>query len=95
MPGKTPHSNGNKPAEHGRRKSKDSKESSKSKGKKTVKDGAADDEMTVVVPPSKASKQPGAPPVVPDSEGDVSMGDDETTEGDAKVDPAVQAVAGT
>lgn len=44
--------------------------------------------MTVVVPPSKSSKQP-APAA--DAEGDVAMDVDKPEE---KVDPAVQAVAG-
>lgn len=47
--------------------------------------------MTVVVPPSKAPKQP-----VPatDAEGDVAMDVDSAEDKEEKVDPAVQAVAG-
>lgn len=44
--------------------------------------------MTVVVPPSKSSKQPAS---AADAEGDVAMDLDKPEE---KVDPAVQAVAG-
>ena len=62
----------------------------KGKGKQTAKDG--DDEMTVVVPPSKASKQSKQPQ---DADGDVSMGDEEAANGgEVKVDPVVQTVAG-
>lgn len=46
--------------------------------------------MTVVVPPSKAPKQP-APT---DAEGDVAMDVDNAEGKEEKVDPAVQAVAG-
>ncbi|KAM0447733.1 hypothetical protein ACHAPV_009636 [Trichoderma viride] len=52
------------------------------------KDG--DDSMTVVVPPSKAPKQP-APAT--DAEGDVAMDVDNVEGKEEKVDPAVQAVA--
>ncbi|KAL9484033.1 hypothetical protein ACSS6W_002822 [Trichoderma asperelloides] len=52
------------------------------------KDG--DDSMTVVVPPSKAPKQP-APAT--DAEGDVAMDIDNAEGKEEKVDPAVQAVA--
>jgi 26S proteasome regulatory subunit N3 len=91
MPGKTPRSNGQKPVENGVKKSKDA-ESGKSKSKKATKDG--DEEMTVVVPPSKATKQSSAPPPA-DADGDVSMsGEDKAGEEAEKVDPAVQAVAG-
>ena len=86
MPGKTPQKNGKKPAENGLRSGKDV-EASKSKGKKAAKDG--DEEMTVVVPPSKASKPSSGPPA--DTDGDVSMGDEDKEE---QVDPAVQAIAG-
>lgn len=91
MPGKTPQRNGNKPVENGLRNNKDV-EGGKSKSKKAATDG--DEEMTVVVPPSKASKQSSAPPA--DADGDVSMGDEDKGEDTAaKVDPAVQAIAGT
>lgn len=84
MPGKTPRSNG-KPV--GQKEDVEMTDASKAKGKKPAKDG--DDEMTVVVPPSKASKQPRA-----DAEGDVAMGDEEDAETEPKVDPVVQTVAG-
>ena len=54
------------------------------KGKKGGKD--ADEEMTVVVPPS--TKQASAP----EGDGDVEMGGDEVKA--EEVDPAVQAVTG-
>lgn len=84
MPSKTPHSNGDKPVENGVHNDAN-RNDSKTKGKKGAKDG--DEEMTVVVPPSKDSKKSqGA-----DADGDVSMGDEAT---EAPVDPAAQAVAG-
>ncbi|CAH0037792.1 unnamed protein product [Clonostachys solani] len=83
MPGKTPHNSGRKPAENGVRNNKDA---DKAKGKKpTAKDG--DEEMTVVVPPSKSTKQQQSG----DADGDVDMAGDDKAED--KVDPAVQAVA--
>lgn len=92
MPGKTPRSNGKQPTENG--SARGSKETeNKAKGKKTAgKDG--DEEMTVVVPPSKSDKASKAPPAA-DADGDLAMGGDEDkTEEVEKVDPAVQAVAG-
>lgn len=93
MPGKTPRSNGKQPTENGSvRGNKDA--DNKAKGKKTAdKDG--DEEMTVVVPPSKNAKQSGAPPPA-DADGDVSMGgeEDKTAEGEVKVDPVTQAITG-
>ena len=90
MPGKTPDK---EPVENGGyRGGKDidmkDKDNLKPKGKKT------DDEMTVVVPPSKASKQSSVPPPN-DAEGDVAM-DDEDKSGDleVKVDPVVQTING-
>jgi 26S proteasome regulatory subunit N3 len=97
MPGKTP--NGNEPVENGVRPNQDvdmkddSTSGLKGKGKKAAKEG--EDEMTVVVPPSKALKQPSALPPVPDADGDVAMGDEEKADdGEVKVDPVVQTVAG-
>ncbi len=83
MPGKTPDK---EPVENGGyRGGKDLKP----KGKKaSKKDG--DDEMTVVVPPSKANKQSSVPPPN-DAEGDVAMDD---AEGEVKVDPVVQTING-
>lgn len=104
MPGKMPHSNGKEPVENGGIRGsqdiemKDKDDTLKTKGKKTVKEG--EDEMTVVVPPSKASKQsqsqsPSAPPPN-DADGDVAMDDsDKVDDGEVKVDPVVQAVTGT
>lgn len=92
MPGKTPRSNGKQPTENG--SVRGNKEAdNKAKGKKTAdKDG--DEEMTVVVPPSKNAKQSGAPPPA-DADGDVSMGDEEKAgEGEVKVDPVTQAITG-
>ncbi|KAK0384592.1 hypothetical protein NLU13_8678 [Sarocladium strictum] len=88
MPGKTPRNNGKEPLENG---VKDSKDSKKSKSKKAAKDG--DEEMTVVVPPSKATKQNSAQPPA-DGDGDVAMGDEEKNEdGSEEVDPVAQTVA--
>ncbi|KAK7422089.1 26S proteasome non-ATPase regulatory subunit [Neonectria punicea] len=89
MPGKTP--NGKKPVENGLRKTKDVEMTDASKAKKGAKD--ADDEMTVVVPPSKASKQSSSSKAPADTEGDVSMDDDEAEDSENKVDPVVQTVA--
>lgn len=93
MPGKTPRSNGKQPNENS--SAKGNKEvDNKTKGKKTAdKDG--DEEMTVVVPPSKNAKQSGAPPPA-DADGDVSMGGDEykAAESEIKVDPVTQAITG-
>lgn len=97
MPGKMPHSNGKEPVENGGirgnrdvdMKDKDEQSSLKAKGKKASKDG--EEEMTVVVPPSK--KQSSAPP--PDADGDVAMDDsDKADDGEVKIDPVVQTVAG-
>lgn len=93
MPGKTPNSNGKEPVENGGYPgSKDiemtDESSLKGKGKKGSKDG--DEEMTVVVPPSK---NPSSTPPTNDADGDVDMGDADK-EGEAKVDPAAQTVAG-
>ncbi|KAJ6441042.1 26S proteasome non-ATPase regulatory subunit 3 [Purpureocillium lavendulum] len=89
MPGKTPQSNGNEPVENGVRNNTDvDMKDAKNKGKKGAKDG--DDEMTVVVPPSKASKQPHKSQ---DGDGDVSMAEGDAADGgEVKVDPVVQTV---
>ncbi|KAI8963474.1 proteasome regulatory subunit C-terminal-domain-containing protein [Daldinia sp. FL1419] len=94
MPGKTPHSNGNEPVENGIRKNQDvdmtdEKSSLKGKGKKGVKEG---EDMTVVVPPSKTTKQSQPPP--PDADGDVDMDVDKPEDLEVKVDPVTQAIAG-
>ncbi|EON98029.1 putative 26s proteasome non-atpase regulatory subunit 3 protein [Phaeoacremonium minimum UCRPA7] len=94
MPGKTPNGNGKEPVENGGYSgSKDiemkDESSLKGKGKKALKEG--DDEMTVVVPPSK--KQSSAPQPN-DGDGDVAMDDsDKADDGEVKVDPVVQAVS--
>lgn len=101
MPGKTPHTNGDKPTENGVNGTNDIEMKDDppaplkaGKGKKT-KEG--DEEMTVVVPPPKGSKLSAPPPK--DDEGDVSM--DGSTEakgedaGAVKVDPVAKAVSGT
>jgi 26S proteasome regulatory subunit N3 len=96
MPGKTPHSNGNEPVENSIRNNQDidmtdEKSSMKGKGKKSVKEG---EDMTVVVPPSKATKQSSQPPPA-DAEGDVAMDDpDKAQELEVKVDPVTQAITG-
>lgn len=84
MPGKTPNRNENEPLNKGVR-DVDMKDA-KAKGSKASKD--ADDEMTVVLPPSKSAKQKSQGQ---DADGDVAMGDDGA---DAEVDPAAQTVAG-
>jgi 26S proteasome regulatory subunit N3 len=98
MPGKTPDK---EPVENGgyrggkdiEMKEKDEASSLKHKGKKSSKEG--EDEMTVVVPPSKASKQSSVPPPN-DADGDVAMGDsDKADDGEVKVDPVVQTINGT
>lgn len=86
MPSKTPHNNGKKPV-NGVHKDTEMKDASKPKGKKGAKDG--EDEMTVVVPPSKGKKGPVASTA--DADGDVSMGDENAGE---QVDPAEQTVTG-
>ncbi|KAK4192281.1 proteasome regulatory subunit C-terminal-domain-containing protein [Podospora australis] len=86
MPGKTPDK---EPVENGGyRGGNDMKDKPKPKSKKNAKEG--EDEMTVVVPPSK--KQNSAPP--PDVEdGDVAMDVDNADDGEAKVDPVVQTLS--
>jgi 26S proteasome regulatory subunit N3 len=85
MPGKTP--DGKKPTDSRNRKSTEMKDDNRKSKASKAKDG--DEEMTVVVPPSK-SKQSGAQPT--DSEGDVAM-DGADNNDEEKVDPVVQAVA--
>ncbi|KAI1468245.1 proteasome regulatory subunit C-terminal-domain-containing protein [Daldinia caldariorum] len=93
MPGKTPHSNGNEPVENGIRNNQDvdmtdEKSSLKGKGKKGAKEG---EDMTVVVPPSKTTKQSSQPPA-PDADGDVDMDVDKPEDLEVKVDPVTQAI---
>ncbi|KAI8164213.1 putative 26S proteasome regulatory subunit rpn3 [Colletotrichum sp. SAR 10_70] len=84
MPGKTPSRNGKEPLENGVQNNK--KDEAKNKSKKVAKDG--DEEMTVVVPPSKKAAAPAG-----DVDGDVEMGDEGKDEAEVTVDPVVQAVA--
>jgi 26S proteasome regulatory subunit N3 len=99
MPSKTPHTNGTDPVENGVNSTKDVEMKDDApapvkggKGKK-VKEG--EEEMTVVVPPSKGSKL-SAPPK--DNDGDITMdGPVVDGEGDEikEVDPVAKAVSGT
>ena len=101
MPSKTPHTNGTDPVENGINGTKDIEMKDDApaplkggKGKK-VKEG--EEEMTVVVPPSKGSKLSALPPK--DNDGDVAMDGAEELNGEdaglPKVDPVAKAVAGT
>ncbi len=100
MPSKTPHTNGEKATENGINGTKDveMKDDAPStlKGGKGKKLKEGEEEMTVVVPPSKGNKL-SAPPVK-DTEGDFAMDGpvDETVEdaGAVKVDPVAKAVSG-
>ena len=99
MPSKTPHTNGNEPVENGINGTKDVEMKDDApaplKGGKGKKSKDGDEEMTVVVPPSKASKLSTAPSK--DKDGDVAMdGEAETAEDDGavKVDPVTKAVSG-
>lgn len=98
MPSKTPHTNGNKPANKAT-KDVEMKDDAPApiKGGKGKKGKDGDEEMTVVVPPSKASKL-SAPPVQ-DTDGDIAMDgfEDEKAEGadTEKVDPVAKTVAGS
>lgn len=83
MPGKTPNKSGDKPVANGTR-------SKAAADKKAAKDKDGDEEMTVVVPPSKGTKQAKTPAA--DADGDVMDVDDEKEE---EVDPTAQAIAGT
>jgi hypothetical protein len=91
MPGKTPHSNGNEPVENGIRSNQDVDMKEKGKAKKTAKEG--DEEMTVVVPPTRPIKS-SAPPL--DSDDDVAMDLDGDKAGvaEVKVDPVLQTTTG-
>lgn len=97
MPGKTPDK---EPVDNGgyrggkdiEMKEKDEAASLKHKGKKSIKEG--EDEMTVVVPPSKNSKQSSVPPPN-DGDGDVAMEDSDKADDEVKVDPVVQTINGT
>jgi 26S proteasome regulatory subunit N3 len=102
MPGKTPHTNGSNPVENGINGADDVEMKDDApnqlKGGKGKKTKEGDEEMTVVVPPSKSTKLSATPPSK-DSNGDVAMdGTEETNEEDAgapKVDPVAKAISGT
>jgi len=101
MPSKTPHTNGKEPVENGINGTKniEMKDDAPApmKGGKGKKMKEGEEEMTVVLPPSKASKL-SAPPVK-DTEGDVAMDgfEDDLVEdaGAVKVDPVAKAVSGS
>jgi 26S proteasome regulatory subunit N3 len=101
MPSKTPHRNGGDPVENGVNGTKDVEMKDDApaqlkggKGKK-VKEG--EEEMTVVVPPSKGSKL--SAPLQKDNDGDVAMDGSEEMNGEdvgaPKVDPVAKTVSGT
>lgn len=92
MPSKTPRGNGGKKPAPKNTKNVEMTDASKAKpkGKKVDKDG--DEEMTVVVPPSKASKQSAKGSK--DAEGDVDMDEEKTDDVEETVDPVVQTIAG-
>jgi 26S proteasome regulatory subunit N3 len=98
MPSKTPHANGSDPVENGVNGTKDVEMKDDApttlKGGKGKKAKEGEEEMTVVVPPSKGSKLSVPPPK--DGDGDVAMDRSETTEEDAgavKEDPVAKAVS--
>jgi 26S proteasome regulatory subunit N3 len=100
MSNNKPPTNGTDPVENGVNGTEDieiEEDSSKPSGRtKSVKDKDGDEEMTVVVPPPKASKLSGTPQK--DDEGDIAMNG--VAEADAKEpieqveDPKDKAVAG-
>lgn len=104
MPSKTPHTNGNgkEPVENGFNGTKDVEMKddggapSPLKGGKGKKVKEGEEEMTVVVPPSKGSKLSAPPPK--DTDGDVAMDGAEELGGEddgaVKIDPVAKAVAG-
>ncbi len=101
MPSKTPHTNGNEPVENGINGTKDVEMKDDApaplKGGKGKKVNEKEEEMTVVVPPSKGSKLSAPPPK--DTDGDVAMDGAEELNGEdagaVKNDPVAQAVAGS
>ena len=102
MPSKTPHRNGKGKESVEKRvngtrevEMKDDAPAPLKGGKgKKVKEG--DEEMTVVVPPSKGSKLSAPPPK--DTDGDVAMDGSEDAQGEdagaVQIDPVAQAVSG-
>ena len=100
MPSKTPHTNGNEPVENGINGTKDIEMKDDApaplKGGKGKKVNEKEEEMTVVVPPSKGSKLSAPPPK--DTEGDVAMDGAEELNGEdagaVKIDPVAKAISG-
>ena len=99
MPSKTPHTNGTDPVENGinGRKDVEMKEDTPTsmKAGKSKKIKESDEEMTVVVPPSKSSKLSALPPM--DTDEDVVMDDSEQptdAQTDLEVDPVTKTVSG-
>jgi 26S proteasome regulatory subunit N3 len=101
MPSKTPHTNGNEPVENGVNGTKDVEMKDDAptslKGGKGKKAKEGEEEMTVVVPPSKGSKLSAPPPK--DNDGDVAMDGSEEADGEdagaVKIDPVAKAVSGS
>jgi 26S proteasome regulatory subunit N3 len=99
MAGDKPRVNGNDSAENGVNGTEDveieEEKSRSSKSTKSGKDKDVDEEMTVIVPPSKTNKLPSAPHK--DNEGDLVMngaGDDgATTATESDADPKAKAIA--
>ena len=100
MSGDKPHVNGTDPIENGINGTEDTEmgdDPSQGNGKpKPAKDKDGDEEMTVVVPPSKGTKVADTPSK--DKEGDVAMNgtpEAESTEtAEPAVDPKAKAIAG-
>ena len=100
MPGKTPHTNGDKPVENGINGTKDVEMKDDAptalKGGKGKKLKEGEEEMTVVVPPLKGSKLSST--LQKDNDDDVIMdGPEDASEEDAgavKIDPVAQTIAG-
>ncbi|KXJ90307.1 putative proteasome regulatory particle subunit [Microdochium bolleyi] len=93
MPGKTPARNGKAPTDRVTRSSKDvemTEDKSKLKGKGGKKGAKEGEDMTVVVPPPKNTRQSSQP--AGDADGDVAMDVDEE-DLEVKVDPVVQAIS--
>jgi 26S proteasome regulatory subunit N3 len=99
MPSKTPHTNGTDPVENGVSGTKDVEMKDDApaplKGGKSKKAKEGEEEMTVVVPPSKGSKL--SVPLPKDDDGDVDMGDSERAAeenaGAVKIDTAAKTVS--
>ena len=92
MSGNKHHLNGSNPAENGVNNSDDGQ--NPKKGSKGSKDKDGDDEMTVVVPPSKGSNSPSAPGKT--TEADLANGpaDGDAATDEAPVDPKEKAISG-